>query len=262
MGRIFSVMSGKGGVGKSTLSAALAEYYARMGKRVVLMDGDIGQRCADLMLNVQDRVVYDLGDVAEMNCELDQALLQHPRLPALSLLAAPQMMAVSDVKRKAVGKIIASLSEQSDILLLDAPAGIGKGLKNLLGSTADPVIVATLDVVSIRDAERLSALLIQKEEPHPLLVLNRVRPMWVRKGLIPPPAQIAQYLDMPLMGVIPESVKIYKALLKHETPLNCGDKNVVDAVEVIAARLLGADAPLPEYAPSPMLRFFYRGGEA
>ena len=262
MGRIFSIMSGKGGVGKSTLSAALAEYYARMGKRVVLMDGDIGQRCADLMLNVQDRVVYDLGDVAEKSCELDQALLPHPCLPALSLLAAPQILTVSDVKRKAMDRIITRLSGRSDILLLDAPAGIGKGLKNLLGSTAEPVIVATPDDVSIRDAERLTVLLAQMEEPRPSLVLNRVRPMWVRKGLILPPAQIALNLDMPLMGAIPESVKVYKALLRHETPLSCGDKNVVNAVEVIAARLLGADAPLPEYAPSPMLRFFNRGGEA
>lgn len=262
MGRIFSIMSGKGGVGKSTLSAALAEYYARMGKRVVLMDGDIGQRCADLMLGVQDRVVYDLGDVAEKNCELDQALLSHPRLPSLSLLAAPQMLTVSDVKRKAVGIIITMLSERSDILVLDAPAGIGKGLKNLLGSTAEPVIVATPDDVSLRDAERLSAMLVQMEEPHPSLVLNRLRPMWVRKGLTPTPQQIALSLDMPLAGVIPESTKVYKALLRHETPLNCGDRNVLRAVEVIAARLLGADAPLPEYAPSAMLRFFNRGGEA
>ncbi|MBR5111106.1 MAG: P-loop NTPase [Clostridia bacterium] len=262
MGRIFSVMSGKGGVGKSTLSAALAEYYARMGKRVVLMDGDIGQRCADLMLNLQDRVVYDLGDVAENNCELDQALLAHPRLPALSLLAAPQLLTVSDVKRKEMDKIITALSENSDILVLDAPAGIGKGLKNLLGSTAEPVIVATPDDVSIRDAERVNAMLRNLEEPSASLVLNRVHPLWVRKGLIPTPEQIALALDLPLAGVIPESPKVYKALLRHETPLGCGDRNMVKAIEVLAARLLGADAPLPEYAPSAMLRFFQRGGEA
>ncbi len=255
-------MSGKGGVGKSTLSASLAVYYARMGKRVVLLDGDIGQRCADLMLNVQDRVVYDLGDVADKTCKLEEALLPHPALPNLSLLAAPQILTVSDVKRKAMDKIITRLSEQADILLLDAPAGIGKGLKNLLGVTAEPVIVATPDDISIRDAERLSALLAQMEEPHPSLVLNRVRPMWVRRGLIAPPDQLALALDMPLMGVIPESTKIYKALLRHETALDCGDGKVEKAIEVIAARLLGADAPLPEYAPSAMLRFFNRGGEA
>ena len=262
LGRIFSIMSGKGGVGKSTLSTSLAVYYARMGKQVALLDGDIGQRCADLMLNVQDRVVYDLGDVADKSCQLKEALLPHPALPNLSLLAAPQMLNASDVKRKAMDKIITNLAEASDILLLDAPAGIGKGLKNLLGETAEPVIIATPDDVCIRDAERLAALLSQREEPRPSLVLNRVRPMWVRRGLVAPPDQIAMALDMPLMGVIPESAKIYKALLRHETALGCGDRKVADAIEVIAARLLGADAPLPEYAPSAMLRFFNRGGEA
>ena len=127
VGRIYSIMSGKGGVGKSTLSSSLAVYYARMGKQVTLLDGDIGQRCADLMLNVQDRVVYDLGDVADKNCELKEALLPHPALPNLTLLAAPQMMTPSDVKRKAMDRIITDLAEASDILLLDAPAGIGKG---------------------------------------------------------------------------------------------------------------------------------------
>ena len=255
-------MSGKGGVGKSTLAASLAIYYARTGKQVVLLDGDIGQRCADLMLNVQDRVVYDLGDVADKSCELSEALLPHPAWPNLSLLAAPQMLNASDVKRKAMDKIITKLEQESDILLLDAPAGIGRGLKNLLGTTAEPVIVATPDDVCIRDAERLAALLHQMEEPRPALVLNRVRSMWVRRGLITPPEQLALALDMPLMGVIPESTKICKALLRHETALDCGDRNVARAIEVTAARLLGADAPLPEYAPSAMLRFFNRGGEA
>ena len=262
MGRIFSIMSGKGGVGKSTLSASLAEFYALNGKSVVLLDGDVGQRCADLMLNMQDQVIYDLGDLADKTCEMDQALLAHPALPNLSLLAAPQMLSASDLKRKMMGRIITQLSERTDILILDAPAGIGRGLKNLLGAAAEPVVVVTPDDVSIRDAERLSAMLKQLEEPHPSVVFNRVRPAWVRKGLMLPPEQLALSLDMPLMGVIPESPKIYQALLRHETALDCGDKKVASAIEVIAARLLGADAPLPEYAPSAMLRFFNRGGEA
>ena len=124
MGRVFAVMSGKGGVGKSTLSTALAEFYARQGKRVVLLDGDVGLRCADLMLNMQDRVIYDLGDLAEKNCEMDQALVAHPTLPNLRLLSAPQMMSASEVKKKAMGRIITRLSDETDVLLLDAPAGI------------------------------------------------------------------------------------------------------------------------------------------
>lgn len=258
MGRVFAIMSGKGGVGKSTLTAALAEFYARMGKTVALLDGDVGLRCADLMLNVQDRVIYDLGDLVDKTCDMDQALLQHPELPNLSLLAAPQAITVSEVKHKTMDRIITDLSQRTDILLLDAPAGLGKGLKNLLGSTAEPVIVATLDDVSLRDAERLSSLLSQREEPHPSLVLNRVRRSWVRRGLTPPPEQTAAALDMPLMGIIPESEKINLALLRHESALRCGDRRVVKAIEVIAARLLGADAPLPPYAPSAVLRFFNR----
>ncbi len=92
MGRIFSIMSGKGGVGKSTLAAALAEFYAREGKKVVLLDGDTGLRCADLLLGLQDRVVYDLGDVTEKNCDAECAAVEAPGIPGLKLLAAPQMM--------------------------------------------------------------------------------------------------------------------------------------------------------------------------
>ncbi len=262
MGRIFAIMSGKGGVGKSTLAAALGEYYARQGKSVTLLDGDIGLRCADIMLGVQDRVIYDLGDLAEKECSLEQALIPHPTIPNLNLLAAPQMLSASDVKKKAMGRILETLCEQTDILLLDAPAGIGRGLKNLLGNVADPVIVATPDDVCIRDAEKLCMLLTQMEEPRPVLVLNRVSRRLVRKGVMPAPAQLAQSLDMELMGALPESRKIYQALLRHESVLNCGDSRVIRAIEVIAARLLGADAPLPEYGKSPMLRFFDRRSEA
>ena len=261
MGRIFAIMSGKGGVGKSTLSASLAEYFARAGKRVALLDGDTGLRCADLMLNVQDRVIYDLGDVAEKNCEMDQAMVHPDALPSLSLLAAPQMMTPSDLKAKRVGRIITELSDQMDIVLLDAPAGIGRGLKNILGAAAEPIIVATPDDVCLRDAERLCQILTQREEPRPAIVFNRVQRRLVLRGLMQPPEALAQSLDMPLYGVIPESKKVYPALLAHQTALNCGDARVSRAVEVIAGRMLGADVPLPSYAPSPILRFFSRGGE-
>jgi len=262
MGRIFSIMSGKGGVGKSTLAAALAEYYARQGKQVILLDGDIGLRCADLMLGMQDRVMYDLGDVAEKNCELDQALIQHGALPTLFLMAAPQMMLVSDIKGKRIGRIIDALGEKAEIVLLDAPAGMGKGLKNLLGTTATPVIVATPDDVCLRDAERLAGYLAQMEEPRPGIVFNRVREKLVRRGEMKTPEAMARMLDLELMGAVPESEKLYRALLRGESPLMCGDKGVFKAVEVIAARLLGADAPLKQYRSSPILQFFSRRGEA
>ena len=262
MGRIFAIMSGKGGVGKSTLSASLAEYFARAGKTVALLDGDTGLRCADLMLGVQDHVLFDLGDVAEKACDLDQALVRPDGLKNLCLLAAPQMMKPSDLKTKRMGQIITELSEHMDIVLLDAPAGIGRGLKNLLGAAAEPVIVATPDDVCVRDAERLAQLLSQREEPRPAIVFNRVQRKLVRRGLMTPPDALAASLDMPLLGVIPESPRIYQALLAHQTALRCGDARVEQAIEVIAGRMLGADVPLPVYAASPVLRFFNRGGES
>lgn len=258
MARIFSIMSGKGGVGKSTLASSLALYFARQGMNTVLIDGDIGLRCADLMLNVQDRIVYDLGDVKERLCPAQQALIHPSGQPHLSLLAAPQMLKPSDIKGKEIEKLVAALEAEQDIILLDAPAGIGRGLKNLLGTAATPVIVATPDDVSLRDAEKLAVLLQEKGEMHPALVLNRVNKKWIRKGEMPTPQDIALSLDMPLVGVIPESDAIYRALLKHQTALECSDISVQQAIENTASRLLGADTPLPVYK-TPR-RLFSKGG--
>lgn len=261
MGQIFSFMSGKGGVGKSTLAAALAECYARQGRRVTLVDGDIGLRCADLILGLQDQVVFDLGDLAEKRCSMDQALVHPSSLPHLSLLAAPQLMRPSDVKAKEMGKIIACLAERQDLVLLDAPAGIGRGWKNILGAKGQSIIVATPDDVSLRDAERLSSLLAERGEMHPALIINRINRRLIKRGEMTPPDQLAAMLDLPLMGAIPDSVDIYRALLRHETALHSQDKQVISAIETLAARLRGQDAPLPHYAPSRIRAFFSRGGD-
>lgn len=261
MGKIFAIMSGKGGVGKSTIAAALAEYYARQGKSTVLLDGDTGLRCADLMLNVQDRVLYDLGDVVEKNCTVQQALVQPQDLRLLSLLAAPQLMKPSDLKAKELGRIITVLSEEKDVVILDAPAGVGRGLKNLLGAAAEPVIVATPDDVSVRDAEKLGQMLNQRDEPHPGIVFNRVSPSLIRRGQMTPPQTLAQALDMPLLGILPDSPGVYRALLGRRRMLDCGDEQWVNALATLARRLMGQEAPLPEYRPSAVLRFFHRGGE-
>lgn len=262
MSKIFAIMSGKGGVGKSTVSAALAELYARQGLKVTLVDGDVGLRCADLMLGMQDRVVYDLGDWTQSACTPEQALAAVPGLPTLTLLAAPQMLRPSDMKGKEIERVVSWLARRQDVVLIDAPAGIGRGLKNLLLEKAQPVIVATPDDVSIRDAERLTALLTEKGmDAHPGLVLNRVSRRLVRRGEMLPPQQLAAALDLPLTGVIPESEGIYRALLRHETALHAGDEAVARAMETLGSRLLGADTPLPAYRPSPILRFFAKGGD-
>lgn len=259
MARIFSIMSGKGGVGKSTLASSLARYYAAKGMRTVLIDGDIGLRCADLMLNVQDRVVFDLGDVKDRLCPAEQALIRPTGMENLSLMAAPQMLQPSDIKAKEITRLISALAESHDILILDAPAGIGRGLKNLLGAQSTPVIVATPDDVCLRDAEKIGLVLKEKGEMHPHLVLNRVNRQLIKKGEMLPPQVIAATLDMPLTGVIYESPGVYRALLQHKTALECDDAQVRQAIENTASRLLGADTPLPQFK-TPTRRFFFRRG--
>lgn len=260
MSRIFTLMSGKGGVGKSTLSAALALYYARQGMKCVLMDGDIGLRCADLMLNMQDQVIYDLGDLCTAQCTLEQALIRCPDAPNLSLLAAPQLMRASEFKSREMADVVCRVAAEQDIVLLDAPAGVGRSLKNLLGAESRPVIVATPDDVSLRDAERLGMLLAERGEPHPGIIFNRVSRDLVRRGKMMPPQALATAVDMPLLGIVPESPLIYQALLGHLNPLDCGDPRIAEAIENIASRLLGAAVPFPEYRPSALLRFFSKGG--
>jgi len=262
MGRIIAVMSGKGGVGKSTLSAALAVYLAERKQRVTLLDGDIGLRCADLMLNMQDQVVYDLGDLAENTCTLDQALLPHPKHASLFLLAAPQLLKPSDVKAKKMAQIIEGLGERMDFVILDAPAGIGRGVKNLLGAQAEIIIVATPDDVSIRDAERLGGLLFQRGESSPGLVINRINRKLIRKGEMLAPDRIAQLLDMGLLGAIPDSGEVYRALLRHDTAFSCRDQQVVEAIRAIGCKLLGEEHAAPGHRASPIFRFFNRGGDA
>ncbi|MBQ6256043.1 MAG: hypothetical protein IJJ60_05590, partial [Clostridia bacterium] len=154
------------------------------------------------------------------------------------------------------------LSDASDVLIIDAPAGIGRNLKNLLGAAAEPVIVATPDDVCLRDAERLSLLLTQREEPRPVVVFNRVSKKLVRLGEMRTPAQMAATLDMPLMGAVPESPKVFRALLHHKGAPHCGDDRVVSAIEHVAARLMGEDVPQERYKRSTCLSFFMEGGEA
>lgn len=261
MSRIFTIMSGKGGVGKSTLASALAAYYARRGMKCTLLDGDIGLRCADLMLGVQDSVIFDLGDLCGDGCTLEQALLPCPNEPNLTLLAAPQMMKASEFKAREISAVVRRIEKTQDVILLDAPAGVGRGLKNLLGAESTPVIVATPDDVCVRDAERLGMLLTEREKPHPGIVFNRVDRRLVHRGEMLPPKVLAETLDMPLTGILPESPAVYRALLKRRNPLDCGDPQFTSAVENIASRLLGADIPLPDYRPSALMRFFSKGGD-
>ncbi|MBO2517667.1 MAG: septum site-determining protein MinD, partial [Clostridiales bacterium] len=155
MGKAILITSGKGGVGKSTICAAIALDLAGRGKRVVLADADVGLRCADLMLHMQDRVVYDMGDYLEGNAGLEQVLVTHPYYPTLLLMAAPQLMSASDIKKKEMRALMSRLKEQNDFVLIDGPAGIGRSTRNAFFCADEVILVCTPDDISVRDGERV-----------------------------------------------------------------------------------------------------------
>ena len=245
MGRVYLMMSGKGGTGKTTVSTSLALALAEMGRRVLLVDGDVGLRCCDLLMGMEDLVVYDVSDVLENRCTLAEAVTRHPRQPHLYLLSAPQALGPADVSKKGMGAVIDEARPLYDFILIDCPAGIGRGLKNLWRSADEAVIVANPDDASVRAAERVSALLFERLQLHAGLILNRIDRTLIFCREERRPAAIAASLDLPLLGGIPESYDVYRAILTHKTALECDSGAVRRAVKRIARRLAGENVPLP-----------------
>ena len=247
MGRAYLIISGKGGVGKTTIATSLALSLARRGMSVALVDGDVGLRCADQLLDLQNDVVYDLKDVLDKRCLMQRALVRHPEAEKLCLLSAPQEAAPSDISRNEMSRLLKKLKSRFDFVLVDAPAGIGRGIKNVWEGVDEALMVVTPDDVCIRDAERVSQLLFEKRMLHPQLILNRVNRFFLWDGDMKKPAQIAMELDMPLLAVIPDSEEVYRALLHHQTALECKSRAVRKAIELAVDRLLGMDKKLPRY---------------
>lgn len=244
--------SGKGGVGKSTVTAALAVSLARKGRRVVLIDADIGLRSQDLLLNLESRVVYDLIDVAQGKCLLSQAVLESPDVPGLFLLPAAQFARCRDLEAKKLMRMIALFRKQYDVILIDCPAGVERGLRNVLNAGASAkiqaktVLIVTPDDLSIRGAERVAALIADKDLPRPRLIVNRLDADLVRAGDMYSAQVIAGLLDLPLLGEIPEDRGICVAQLRHRTILDyvCEAR---EAVLRIADRMEGGSPALPAY---------------
>jgi len=208
MSEALVITSGKGGAGKSTLAANLSLALADGGAKVVLIDADTGLRNLDVLLGMENRVVYDLTDVAEGVCRLKQALVKHPDNEKLCLIAAAQMRDSSSVSPAQMEKIVGKLKELFDWIVVDCPAGVDRGFRTAIAG-ADRAIVVTLDdAVSIRDAERVGALAQKAGLPKPMLVCNRMRAEKLKKDDQPAWRRMAERLDMQLLGVVPEDEEI------------------------------------------------------
>lgn len=254
MAKAFLLISGKGGVGKSTLASAIAVAAAAKGRRVALLDGDIGLRSLDLLLGLQDKVLYDMADLVARRCTLDQALIWHPEFPTLALMVGGQSARPGDFRKQDLQKIVNTLKKRFDLVILDGPAGLGRGVRNLLGLVDEVVVVATPDPVAIRSAEKLVSMLYPLGI-RPSLLLNRMEPSRVLAGELQQPGAQALALDLPLAGVLEENPLVYEALLQGKTAAQTGDPRIDQAFSDIIRRMDGFDCAIPEYAPVKLTAF-------
>ncbi len=240
------IASGKGGVGKSVFTANLGAALTLRNASVVIIDADIGLRSQDAFLGLENSVVFDLIDVSSGECTLDQALLEVPAFPGLKLLPAAQFARARSLNSGKLRKILKSLKESFDFILIDSPAGIEKGLRNLMNAgTDESILLLTPDTICIRDAERTAQIFENKHLSRPRIVVNRLDNELIVRGEMSPARLISDMLDLPLLGEIPEDPAVYRSVLRHSLFIDY-DCPARRAVLRIAGRLLGESIPYPE----------------
>lgn len=244
MGETIVITSGKGGVGKTTTTANIGTALASMGYKVVLIDTDIGLRNLDVVLGLENRIVYDLVDVANGNCRLKQALIKDKRFENLVLLPAAQTKDKNAINPEQIKAICDQLREEFDYVLLDCPAGIEQGFRNAVAGADRGVVVTTPEVSAVRDADRIIGLLEAAELRNPRLVINRLRPSMVKRGDMMDINDMIDILAIDLLGVVPEDEMIVISTNRGEPAAL--DKNSLagQAYRNIAKRITGEDVPL------------------
>lgn len=244
MGQVIVVTSGKGGVGKTTTTANLGTALARSGRRVALIDADIGLRNLDVALGLENRIVYDLVDVVEGYCRLKQALIRDKRHDGLYLLPAAQTRDKDAVKPEQMRALCFALREEYDFVLVDSPAGIEQGFRNAIAGASSAIVVTTPEVGAVRDADRIVGLLEAADlggDQGPRLIVNRLRPQMVQRGDMMAVDDIVEILAISLLGVVPEDEQIVVATNRGEPATLVPDSRAGQAYRNIADRLLGED---------------------
>lgn len=248
MGEAIVITSGKGGVGKTTTTANLGTALALMEKRVCLIDTDIGLRNLDVVMGLENRIIYDIVDVIEGRCKLHQALIRDKRFEKLSLLPAAQTSDKTAVTEEGMREIIAELKADYDYIIIDCPAGIEQGFQNAIAGADRAIIVTTPEKSSVRDADRIIGLLEQEEniEP-PSLVINRIRNHMMKNGDMLDIDEIAQILSIDLIGIVTDDDEVIKASNKGEPVAFHPKSKPSIAYRNIARRILGESVPLQQF---------------
>jgi septum site-determining protein MinD len=251
MGEVLVVTSGKGGVGKTTTTANLGTALAMMGFRVILMDTDIGLRNLDVVMGLENRIVYDLVDVTSGRCRLKQALIRDRRFESLLLLPAAQTKDKTAVNPEQMKVLCEELKQDVDFVLVDCPAGIEQGFKNATAGASQALVVTTPEVAAVRDADRIIGLLqADTEMRHPKLILNRYRPQMVKRGDMLDVEDVKEHLAIELLGIVPEDESIIISTNKGEPAVLNVNSKAGEAYRNIARRIMGEDVPLMDIEES------------
>ncbi|SHO45906.1 septum site-determining protein MinD [Anaerocolumna xylanovorans] len=245
MGEVIVVTSGKGGVGKTTTTANVGTGLAKLDKKVILIDTDIGLRNLDVVMGLENRIVYNLVDVIEGNCRVKQALIKDKRYPNLYLLPSAQTRDKTAVSPEQMRKLADELREEYDYILMDCPAGIEQGFKNAIAGADRALVVTTPEVSAVRDADRIIGLLESNEMKQTHLIVNRLRPDMVKRGDMMSSDDVVEILAIGLIGVVPDDENIVISTNQGE-PLVGTNTLAGQAYMNICRRILGEEVPFLE----------------
>ncbi|MBC1456621.1 septum site-determining protein MinD [Listeria sp. FSL L7-1582] len=245
MGEAIVITSGKGGVGKTTTTANLGTALALQGKKVCLVDMDIGLRNLDVVLGLENRIIYDLVDVVEGRCKLHQAVIKDKRFEdLLFLLPAAQTTDKSAVTGQQMKELIAQMKPDYDFILIDCPAGIEQGYKNAVAGADRALVVTTPEISAVRDADRIIGLLEQEDIEAPKLIINRIRTQMMRNGDVMDIDEITTHLSIELIGIIIDDDEVIRSSNSGEPVSMQASNKASIGYRNIARRLLGESIPL------------------
>ena len=243
MSKIIGIVSGKGGVGKTTLCANLAFALASQGKNVIAIDGDIGLKNLDILLGLTDGCAFDITDILEGRCTVNKAIQTHSDFPCLSFISASQNFQTGEINREDFRRLCRYLRKFYDYVLIDAPAGIGESFTTIANCCDECIVVATPDLTSIRDAEKTAGVLAQVPRLKASLVINKVNAKMISKGYLQNIDDIMDSISLPLLGLVPADDGII--LYSNSGKPVISTKSICSLPIInISKRIMGIDTPI------------------
>ncbi len=242
--KVLTITSGKGGVGKTTATANIGAALASRGQKVVCIDADIGLRNLDVVMGLENRIVYDLVDAVEGRCRLNQAMIKDKYIPDLYLIPSAQTRDKTAVSPSDMIRLCNELRQEMDWIIVDSPAGIERGFKNAIAPADEVIVVTNPEVSAVRDADRIIGIVEAEEKGTPRLLLNRLNPEMVKQNNMLSADDVIDLLAIRLLGIIPEDKNVIISTNKG-SPIAMDEKSLAGrAYQNVSRRLLGEDVPL------------------